>query len=80
MGNSPVDRNQKYMKDMWGTTKLVTDYHALNNDESIDNEDVVLQEVMHDDLYKKYQIPNDRYSRPCGGANGFDDFVERWEE
>jgi hypothetical protein len=28
----------------------------------------------------KYKIPEDRYSRPCGGANGFDDFVERWHE
>lgn len=28
----------------------------------------------------KYTIPNDRYSRPCGGANGFDDYVERWHE
>lgn len=22
--------------------------------------------------------PKDRYSRWCGGQNGFDDFVERW--
>ena len=29
---------------------------------------------------KDYEIPNDRYSRPCGGAGGFDDFVERWHE
>lgn len=28
----------------------------------------------------KYQIPTDRMSRPCGGAGGFDDFVERWHE
>jgi len=28
----------------------------------------------------KYEIPDDRYSRPCGGAGGFDDFVERWHE
>lgn len=25
-----------------------------------------------------YNIPADRLSRPCGGVNGFDDFVERW--
>jgi len=24
--------------------------------------------------------PEDRMSRPCGGAGGFDDFVERWSE
>ena len=29
---------------------------------------------------KKYEVPDDRYSRPCGGAGGFDDFVERWHE
>lgn len=29
---------------------------------------------------EKYQIPEDRYSRPCGGKHGFDDFVERWHE
>jgi hypothetical protein len=29
---------------------------------------------------KKYEVPTDRYSRPCGGAGGFDDFVERWHE
>ena len=27
-----------------------------------------------------YQIPEDRLDRPCGGAGGFDDFVERWHE
>lgn len=30
---------------------------------------------------KKYSTPpEDRYSRHCGGSNGFDDFVERWHE
>jgi hypothetical protein len=24
--------------------------------------------------------PSDRYSRPCGGKGGFDDYVERWHE
>ncbi len=24
------------------------------------------------------QAPEDRYSRPCGGKGGFDDYVERW--
>ena len=27
---------------------------------------------------KSYDVPKDRMSRPCGGAGGFDDFVERW--
>jgi hypothetical protein len=28
----------------------------------------------------KYAIPQNRLSRQCGGAGGFDDFVERFEE
>ena len=27
-----------------------------------------------------YPMPEDRMDRPCGGAGGFDDFVERWTE
>jgi len=29
---------------------------------------------------RRYKIPSDRLSRPCGGAGGFDDFVERFNE
>ena len=73
MSNLPVDRNTNYMREMWGTEKLVTDYDSLPQKQ-------VLQEVMHDDLNHKYKIPENRLSRHCGGANGFDDFVERWHE
>ena len=38
MAVSNVDRDSKYMKDMWGTTKLVTDYTGQR----------VLQEIMYD--------------------------------
>ena len=27
-----------------------------------------------------YPLPGDRLDRQCGGAGGFDDFVERWTE
>jgi hypothetical protein len=30
MSNLPVDRDKNYMYEMWGTTKLVTDYEKLN--------------------------------------------------
>jgi hypothetical protein len=39
MSNLKVDRDWEYMKKMWGTTKLVTDYTT---------EKKVLQEIMHD--------------------------------
>lgn len=58
MAKHKVDRNVEYMKQNWGTTKLVTDYTPTppNNP------------------------PKDRYSKPCGGKGGFDDYVERWHE
>jgi hypothetical protein len=45
----------------------------------------LISETSSDYLLKKsrkakYAIPEDRLSRPCGGVNGFDDFVERFEE
>ncbi len=46
MSNLPVDRDSDYMKSMWGTTKLITDYGDLP-------EKRVIQEIMHDDLHHK---------------------------
>lgn len=57
--NPNPDRNTQFMKENWGTTRLITDY--------------VQQK-------RKNDPPNDRYSKPCGGKNGFDDYVERWHE
>lgn len=57
--NPEPDRDVNYMKEMWGTTKLITDYEPIK---------------------KVNEPPPDRYSRPCGGKNGFDDYVERWHE
>jgi hypothetical protein len=51
------------MKEHWGTTKLVTDYGAVTP--------TVKQ--------KKNIPPEDRLSKPCGGKDGFDDYVEWWE-
>jgi hypothetical protein len=57
--NPNPDRDVKFMKESWGTTKLITDYIPIKNANT---------------------PPNDRYSRPCGGKGGFDDYVERWHE
>jgi hypothetical protein len=43
MSNLPVDRDSEYMKTMWGTTKLVTDYGNVEKKR-------VIQEIMHDDI------------------------------
>lgn len=62
MAKYHVDRDVKYMKENWGTTRLVTDYVAKGGTPS----------------GKVNDPPQDRYSRPCGGKGGFDDYVERW--
>ena len=54
MDNSPVDRSASYMKEVWGTTSLTTDYWSLPK-KTNDSEERVLQEIMHDDL-KEGQI------------------------
>lgn len=41
MSNLPVDRNSNYMREMWGTKKLITDY-TPNQPQR------VIQEIMHD--------------------------------
>ena len=41
MSNLPVDRDWEYMKEMWGTTHLATDYQNQPKKR-------VIQEVMHD--------------------------------
>ena len=46
MGNSPVDRNTEYMKAMWGTTSLMTDYWSLPR-KTEDPEEMELNEVMY---------------------------------
>ena len=57
MGQSPVDRNTEYMREMWGTTKLVSDYGSMSNLPS----KRVLTEVMNDtaprhDLKKQSEL------------------------
>jgi hypothetical protein len=41
-----TDRNVSYMREMWGTTKLVTDYNSLENKE-------LLQEVTDEKFIEK---------------------------
>tara|TARA_B100002019_G_scaffold53696_1_gene45829 strand:- start:17 stop:256 length:240 start_codon:yes stop_codon:yes gene_type:complete len=76
----PADRDVNYMKKMWGTDSLITDYWSLPRNNQVDPEERMLSEVMHDDLNQQYKMPSDRYSKHCGGKDGFDDFVERWHE
>jgi len=68
MAKYQVDRDVEFMKQNWGTNRLITDYMLPNNQKINTNQEHV------------NQPPPDRYSRPCGGKGGFDDYVERWHE
>ena len=61
------DRDEALMIKDHGTTCLITDVKA----------DRYLRKAR---MKKNMTPPIDRYSRPCGGRDGFDDFVERWHE
>jgi hypothetical protein len=45
MSNLPIDRDKDYMYQMWGTTRLVTDYEMPSQKR-------VIQEIMHDSAPK----------------------------
>ena len=62
MAKYQVDRDISFMRESWGTTKLITDYGALTPTKSP----------------RKNEPPENRMSRPCGGKDGFDDYVEWW--
>ena len=54
MSNLPVDRDSNYMREMWGTTKLITDYGSNEPKR-------VIQEIYHDlapkhDLKKQTEL------------------------
>ena len=63
MAIHPTDYNSEMMRAEHGTVVLATSPMA----------DKYLRQAH----MKKYSVPEDRYSRPCGGAGGFDDYCER---
>lgn len=63
MANSPnPDRDIDYMREKWGTTRLVTDY--------------VSEKCVTPTNVKKNDPPDDRLAKFCGGKDGFDDYAE----
>ena len=42
--------------------------------------DLASEKYFRQHKLRKYKVPENRLSRQCGGAGGFDDFVERFEE
>lgn len=68
MGLFPVDKSEDFIKE--GMT-LITE---------VDSDKYLKPTRKIEQKEELYPIPEDRLSRPCGGKNGFDDFVERWHE
>jgi len=66
MAINPTEFNSEYMLQEHGTKVLVTS--------------PIADKYLAKSRSKQYNIPDDRYSRPCGGAGGFDDFCERMGE
>jgi len=64
MATSPTDKGNEFIKSGMTLITQVSSEKYLQKQKKTE----------------QYDIPTDRYSRPCGGAGGFDDFVERWHE
>jgi hypothetical protein len=76
MSNLPVDRDKNYMRQMWGTTKLVTDYQSLTTketiQESIDDSpskhDLKKQTELHESIRNDDDYDDWEYgTEPCYG-------------
>ncbi len=71
MGNSRVDKGQNFIDE--GMT-LITE---TDSDRYLD---AAAKRRRAKEKEELYPMPEDRLERPCGGAGGFDDFVERWSD
>ena len=64
MAINPVDTDPKQMEEDFGTRVLITSPEADRY-------------LLRSRSLKSKQVPDDRYSRWCGGKGGFDDYSER---
>ena len=68
MPNLPVDRSKDYMHQMWGTTKLITDYEVFTEKKK------VIQEIMHDDIEKNKFSLSEKSHEFIRNDNDYDDW------
>jgi hypothetical protein len=68
MSNLPVDRSKDYMHQMWGTTKLITDYEVFTEKKK------VIQEIMHDDIEKNKFSLSEKSHEFIRNDNDYDDW------
>jgi len=67
MSNLPVDRDPNYMREMWGTNKLITDYQQPQQKR-------VLSEIMHDDMKKHNFKIQDEIHQKIRNDEDYDDW------
>jgi hypothetical protein len=61
MSNLKVDRDNEYMKKMWGTSCLATDYFC-NTNSLVDK--TTIQEIMHDEIPKnKFKLSEENHQK-----------------
>ena len=54
MGQSPVDRDQNYMKESWGTTHLASDYGSMKQVDVYKEKRALIQEII--DYEQKHNL------------------------
>jgi len=78
MGNSPVDRNSNYMREMWGTTKLVTDYYQ--NEKMTSEHDFLDNLANHQHQKMLREISNDEITPKKHDKVNQEDLYEKAED
>lgn len=73
MAKYHVDRDTKYMREMWGTTSLITDYWKGSAGER-DPEELELNEVMYNRAKKKKDLNEQEIFNP----EDYKDIPERY--
>ena len=65
MSNLPVDRDKNYMYEMWGTTKLITDYEMIDfsSKHNLKKQTELHEKIRNDDDYDDWEYGTE----PCYG-------------
>lgn len=67
MSNLQVDRDSQYMRQMWGTTQLITDYAVAEKPK-------IIQEIMHDEIEKNKFSLTEVLHKKIRNDNDYDDW------
>ena len=73
MSNLPTDRDSNYMKEMWGTTRLITDYWTSPKKEE-NNSERVISEVMYDKAPKHDLVKQTNLHEKIRNDEDYDDW------